>query len=104
MLRIKTACTGFVGVVAALMALPAGICVAADGVQARAERVCRLIGQSDTRVEGAFHLDDLNVQRELNGTVTLKRGGIKLGEIAQKSYVDHTVCLVEVIALISPRI
>jgi hypothetical protein len=98
------ACTGFVGVVAALMALPTGICVAEDGVQARAERVCTLIGQTDTRVQGAFDVDDLNVQRALNGTVTLQRGGIKLGEIGQKSYVDHTICLVEVIALISPRI
>jgi hypothetical protein len=35
---------------------------------------------------------------------TLRRGGIKLGEIAQNSYVDHTVCLVEVMALISSKI
>jgi hypothetical protein len=30
----------------------------------------------------------------------LERNGAKLGEIAESSYTDHTVCLVEVMALI----
>jgi hypothetical protein len=103
MQRIKTACTGF-GVAAASMVLLTGISIAEDGVEARAERVCTLIAQTGTRFQGAFDVDDLNIQTEVNGTVTLKRGGIKLGEIGQKSYIDHTVCLVEVMALISSRI
>ena len=101
MLRIKMARTGFVGIVTALMVLPTGICVAEDGVQARAERVCRLIAQTDTRVQGAFNVDDLDIRRDANGTVTLARGGVQLGQIGRTSYSDHLVCLVEVTALIS---
>ena len=103
MMGIRTSCIGLV-VAAAVMACLTRISVAEDGAESRAERICTRIAQTGGRFQGAFDVDDLNIQTEVNGTVTLKRGGIKLGEIGQKSYVDHTVCLVEVIALISPRI
>jgi hypothetical protein len=103
MMRTRTACIGFV-VAAALVAFLTRISIAADGVESRAECICTRIAQTGAQFAGTFEIDDLNVQSEVNGTVTLKRGGIKLGEIGQKSYVDHTVCLVEVMALISSRI
>jgi len=90
-------------VAATLMALLTRISAAEDGVEARAERVCAGTGQAGLSFTGAFTVDNLTIRRDANGTVTLERGGTKLGEIGQKSYVDHTVCLVEVIALISSK-
>jgi hypothetical protein len=103
MMRTGMAFVGFV-LAAGVMAFLTRISIAQDGAESRAERICTRIAQIDTPFQGAFDVDDLNIQSEVNGTVTLKRGGIKLGEIGQKSYVDHTVCFVEVMALISPKI
>jgi hypothetical protein len=101
--RIKTACIGFV-FAAASMASLTRISIAEEGVESRAERICTRIAQTGAQFQGTFDIDDLNIQSEVNGTVTLKRGRVKLGEIEQKSYVDHTVCFIEVMALISSRI
>jgi hypothetical protein len=102
MLPIRTSCFGFAAA-ATSMALLTGISLAEDAVDARAEWVCAQIAQTGTPFHGALKVDDLTIRRDENGTVTLARRGVKLGEIAQSSYVDHTVCLVEVIALISPK-
>lgn len=99
MTRTGTACIGFV-FAAAFMASLTRISLAENGVESRAERICTQIAQTDTRFPGAFDVDDLNIRREMNGAVTLKRGGVKLGEIGQTSYTDHLVCLIEVTALI----
>jgi len=103
MLRIRAACIGFV-VATTSMALPAGISIAEDGVEARAERVCTRIAQTGPRFQGAFNVDDLNIRRDASGTVTLARGAVKLGQIGQTSYADHLVCLIEVTALISSKV
>jgi hypothetical protein len=100
MLRTKRAYIGFV-VAAILTTLLTGTATADETVEARAERVCAGIGQTGSISQGAFKIDNLSIQRDANGIVTLKRDGVKLGEIAQNSYLDHTVCFVEVMALIS---
>jgi hypothetical protein len=100
MLRTKKE---YIGLVAGsvLMTLLIGTANADQVVEARAERICAAIGQTDPGSHGAFSVDNLTIRRDANGAVTLERGGRKLGEIAQSSYVDHTVCFVEVRALIS---
>jgi hypothetical protein len=103
MSRTKGICIGFVAATA-LTALLAGMAPAEDAVEARAERVCAQLGQIDANFPGAFNVDNLNIQGDAKGSVTLKRDGIKLGEIGERSYTDHTVCLVEVMALISSKI
>jgi hypothetical protein len=102
MLRIKTASTESI-VAATLMALLTGMAIAEDRVDARAEKVCTRIAQAGARFQGAFNVDDLNIRGDANGTVMLARGGVKLGQIGRTSYADHLVCLVEVMALISPK-
>jgi hypothetical protein len=98
--RTKRAYIGFV-VAAILTPLLTGTSTADQAVDASARRVCAGIGQTGPNSQGAFKIDDLSIRRDVNGTVTLKRDGVKLGEIAQNSYLDHTVCFVEVRALIS---
>jgi hypothetical protein len=98
--RTKIICIGFLAATT-LTGLLTRIAPAEDAVEARAERVCARIGKTDTSFQGTFNVDNLNFQRDAKGTVTLERDGVKLGEIAESSYADHTVCLVEVMALIS---
>ena len=99
--RTKKKYIGFV-VAAILTTLPAGTATADQVVAGRAQRVCAAIGQTGASPQRAFNVDNLTVRRDANGSVTLERGGSKLGEIAQSSYGDRTVCFVEVMALISP--
>ena len=101
MLRTKKTCIGFAAA-ATLMTLLTGTAPDDEAVEASAERVCAVIGQAGPSSQAAFNIDDLTIGRAANGTVTLHRDDKKLGEIAQSSYVDHTVCFVEVMVLISP--
>jgi len=103
MLRTKRVCIGF-AVAAMLTTLLPQTAPAEQGVEARAEQVCARIGQINLGSQGAFNVDNLTIKRDADGAVTLERGGTKLGEIAEGSYADHTVCLVEVMALISSKI
>jgi hypothetical protein len=99
MLRTKSAHTCFT-VAATLTIMLTPVAHADQGVQARAERVCAL-GQAGPAFQGSFNVDNLTVWRDANGVITLEKGGVKIGEIGESSYADHTVCLVEVMALIS---
>jgi hypothetical protein len=102
MRRTKRAGKGF-AVAAILTSLLTGTVFAEQEVEARAEHVCARIGQTSPSLQGSFNVDDLNIERDADGTVTLGRGGVKLGEIGRTSYADHLVCLVEVTALISSK-
>ena len=103
MRRTKRAGSGL-AVAAILSILLTETAVAEQEVEGRAQRVCAGIGQMGSSFQGSFNVDDLSIQRDANGTVTLARGGVKLGEIGRASYADHLVCLVEVAALISSKI
>src|SRR5262245_6558202 len=102
MLLTKPAYIGFVAA-ASLAALLGETAAADQAVETHAQQVCAGIGQTGPNSQVSFKVDDLNIQRDANGIVTLKRDGVKLGEIAQNSYLDHTVCFVEVMALISSK-
>jgi hypothetical protein len=101
MLRTEWAFVGFVA--ATVTVLLTGTAFADDAVESRAERICTGIGQTGPSVQAAFSVDDLSIQTDANGTVILMKDGVKLGEIAHSSYIDHTVCFVEVMALISSK-
>jgi hypothetical protein len=102
MLRTRRTYAGLV-VAAVATALPIGTTAADQAVEARAQQVCAEIGRPGPSSLTSFEIGNLSIRRDANGTVTLKRDGVKLGEIAENSYLDHTVCFVEVRALISSR-
>jgi hypothetical protein len=71
-----------------------------DTVEVRAARVCAGIGQSGWNAQGPLKLDNLSVQGDVNGTITVKRDGVDLGQIDRGSYKDFSSCLIRMTELL----
>jgi hypothetical protein len=76
---------------------------AQEGVEVRAAKVCGGFGQQGGTFQGTFNVDNLSIRGNPNGTVTLKRDGVDLGQIQRGTYQDYTACLSQVIKLLLPQ-
>ncbi|MGO7792889.1 hypothetical protein [Rhizobium ruizarguesonis] len=72
-------------------------------IETRAARVCAGLGSSATDFQGSLTVDDLSVNGEGNGTVTLSRNGVDLGKIQPGTYQQYNDCLLSVMKLIMPK-
>jgi hypothetical protein len=85
--------------------LPASISDVAHGqdtVEVRAAKVCAGVGQSGWDAQGPLKVDNLSVQGDVNGSITVKRDGVDLGKIDKGTYQDYTSCLIEITKLLLP--
>ena len=90
-----------------LTAVPLGITLfsdelaAEDGPEIRAAKVCLGVGQSGWNAQGPLKIDNLSVQGDVSGNITVKRDGVDLGKIEKVTYENYTTCLSTVIKLLS---
>jgi hypothetical protein len=75
---------------------------AEDGVEVRAAKVCAGMGQAGWNAQGPLKVDNLSVQGDVNGTITVKRDGVDLGKIDKGTYQDFTSCLIGMTKLLLP--
>jgi hypothetical protein len=76
--------------------------MAQEGIEVRAAKVCAGVGETGWNAQGPLKVDDLSVQGDVSGTITVKRNGVDLGKIEKGSYQNYTSCLIEVIKLLAP--
>src|SRR5260370_1079379 len=74
---------------------------AEDAVEVRAAKVCAGVGQSGWNAQGPLKVDNLSVQGDVNGTLSVKRDGVDLGKIDKGTYQDYTKCLFTMTGLMS---
>ena len=74
-----------------------------ENVEVRAQRVCGGIVKQQSNFRGTLKVDNLTIQGDGNGDVTIKRDGVDLGLIEKGSYEKYIDCLTRVIELISPN-
>jgi hypothetical protein len=86
----------------AVAAMTPPYALAEDGVEQRAARVCAAIGSGTLKSQGAFDVDNLNIKGNANGTLTISREGVDLGQSAKGTYENYTSCLIQVMKLLAP--
>jgi Pentapeptide repeats (8 copies) len=70
------------------------------GVEVRAAKVCAGVGQTGWNAQGPLKVDNLSVQGDPNGTITVERDGVDLGKFDKGTYQDYTTCLMEMTKLL----
>ncbi len=73
----------------------------ANGIEARAAKVCGGLVSGQINTHGSIQVDDLSVKGDTNGSITIAKNGVDIGTVAKGSYEQYTTCLLQVMRILS---
>ena len=100
-MRICHVINAVVTIVAVGATLTVERCLAEEGPEVRAARVCAGLARLDSASQGSLKIDNFDVQADSKGTVTVTKDGVNLATMDKLTYEKYNDCLFKMTNVLS---